>query len=169
MASGASASECIEQIDIGAPAMVRGAAKNHDFVTVITEGEDYPHLLSELKKGGGKTSQSFRRAMAERAFAQTARYDAGIAEWFAHSEKKDGKKGQKKEAMGESFSLTGRRRFALRYGENPHQKAALYSFGHGGLAEAKQIQGKALSYNNIADADAAWRSSLSLRTRLCHY
>ena len=141
--AGASFADCLERIDIGAPAMARGAAKNHASVTVITEREDYPRLLEELARGEGRTSPDFRRAMAAKAFRRTSLYDSAIADWLAEEG-----------AKGRLFRLSGEKRFSLRYGENPHQKAALYSFGRGGVAEARQIQGKLLSYNNLADADA---------------
>jgi phosphoribosylaminoimidazolecarboxamide formyltransferase/IMP cyclohydrolase len=148
VAKGADFDECIENIDIGGPAMIRAASKNFDAVSVIVEVAEYPKLLAELDANAGKTSLAFRRALAQKAFARTAVYDAGISNWFAAQ---IGEKAPHYRAFG------GLKLEALRYGENPHQAAAFYaneqpSFG---LATAKQIQGKQLSYNNVGDTDAA--------------
>ena len=148
-AAGASYDACIENIDIGGPAMIRAAAKNHAFVTVVTDVQDYTPLLAQIDGNGGATTLAFRKAMAQTAYARTAAYDAAVSTWMAA-------------AIGET---TPRRRvFAgtlaqtLRYGENPHQQAAFYTDGSArpGVATARQVQGKELSYNNINDTDAAF-------------
>ncbi len=149
---GASFEDRIENIDIGGPAMIRGAAKNHDDVAVIVDVADYPLLLDELARSNGATSLAFRRRMAQKAYARTAAYDAAISNWLAEEIHEAAPKWR---AFGgvlhESFG-------ALRYGENPHQSAALYLTAETrpGVATAKQIQGKELSYNNINDTDAAY-------------
>jgi phosphoribosylaminoimidazolecarboxamide formyltransferase/IMP cyclohydrolase len=147
--SGAEAATVIENIDIGGPAMIRAAAKNHAHVAVIVEPADYDELLSVLAANAGATPLEFRRRLAAKAFARTAAYDAAIAGWFAA-------------AIGDAFpsriNMTGRRAQVLRYGENPHQQAALYlaDGARPGVATARQLQGKELSYNNINDTDAAF-------------
>ncbi len=135
----------IENIDIGGPAMLRAAAKNHDFVTVICDPADYPKIAGEIGKTG-ETSFATRQMLAEKTFALTAAYDAAIANWMAS------------EKLPERVSISGTRKLALRYGENPHQEAALYrsTNSRAGIGNAKQIQGKPLSYNNINDTDAAF-------------
>jgi phosphoribosylaminoimidazolecarboxamide formyltransferase/IMP cyclohydrolase len=149
---GASFEDRIENIDIGGPAMIRGAAKNHDDVVVIVDVADYPALLDELARNDGATSLAFRRKMAQKAYARTAAYDTAISNWLAEETHESAPKWR---AFGgvlhESFG-------ALRYGENPHQNAALYLTAETrpGVATARQIQGKGLSYNNINDADAAY-------------
>ena len=149
---GASFEEKIENIDIGGPAMIRGAAKNHDDVVVIVDVADYPALLDELARNEGATSLAFRRRMAQKAYARTAAYDAAISNWLADEIHETAPKWR---AFGgvlhESFG-------ALRYGENPHQSAALYLTAETrpGVATARQVQGKELSYNNINDTDAAY-------------
>ncbi len=147
LAKGADFATCVENIDIGGPAMTRAAAKNHDFVAVLSDPADYPALLAEMTAGG--ISAATRRRLAAKAFAMTAGYDAAIAAWLAQ---------QTGEALPGRYALAGRRQQALRYGENPHQQAALYLTGERrpGVATARQLQGKELSYNNIADADAAF-------------
>ncbi len=148
LASGADAGTCIENIDIGGPAMVRAAAKNHGFVTVVTEPEDYQALIEELRAHAGATSAALRTRLAAAAYAHTAAYDAAIAQWM---------QGRLDGEFAPRFATAGRLRQTLRYGENPHQHAALYSGGEArpGVATAAQIQGKALSYNNLNDTDAA--------------
>jgi phosphoribosylaminoimidazolecarboxamide formyltransferase / IMP cyclohydrolase len=150
VAKGAGRDECIENIDIGGPSMVRSAAKNHQFVTILTDPADYDVLVAEMEEQDGATSLSFRRAMAAKAYAATAAYDSMIASWFAFAD------------QGEQFPATltfgGTLAGTLRYGENPHQQAAFYlpSGPHiMGIGQAEQLQGKALSYNNYNDADAA--------------
>ena len=150
VAKGAERAEIIENIDIGGPSMVRSAAKNHAFVTILTDPADYPAFLAELDARNGASSYDFRKLMAARAFAATAAYDAMISQWFAFADQQ--------QLFPEMLALNGRRVTELRYGENPHQRAALYvPVGpHGqGIAQAEQVQGKELSYNNYADADAA--------------
>lgn len=150
VAKGAERDEVIENIDIGGPSMVRSAAKNHAFVTIVTDPADYAGLLAELEANNGATAYDFRKLMAARAFAATAAYDAMISQWFAFADQQ--------ELFPEMLAITGTRREELRYGENPHQRAALYlpKGPHGsGIAQARQVQGKELSYNNLADADAA--------------
>ena len=150
VAKGANRDEIIENIDIGGPSMVRSAAKNHAFVTVLTDPADYPAFAAELEDKSGATGYEFRKLMAARAFAATAAYDAMISQWFAFADQQ--------QLFPEMLALNGRRVTELRYGENPHQRAALYvpvgPHGHG-IAQAEQVQGKDLSYNNYADADAA--------------
>ena len=158
VAKGADRDTIIENIDIGGPSMVRSAAKNHDYVTIVTDPADYAGLLAELAETGGATRLPFRRLMAARAFAQTAAYDSMIAQWFATVDQ-----GQE---FPELVSLQGRRVAELRYGENPHQKAALYvPVGPHirGLAQGQQVQGKELSYNNYNDADAALELAAEFR------
>ena len=149
VAKGAGFDECIENIDIGGPSMVRSAAKNHAYVTIVTDPEDYPLVMKEMSTGGSGTTQKTRRMLAAKAFARTAAYDSAISQWFAK---------QQGERFPERFNLAATRRQPLAYGENPHQKAAFYVFENPrpGLANAAQLQGKELSYNNINDTDAAW-------------
>src|SRR5271166_4085635 len=152
LARDASFEERIENIDIGGPAMIRGAAKNHDDVAVIVDAADYPALLDELARNDGATSLAFRRRMAQKAYARTAAYDAAISNWLAREVDETAPKWRAFGGMlHQSFG-------ALRYGENPHQKAALYLTAETrpGVAAARQVQGKELSYNNISDADAAY-------------
>lgn len=150
--SGAGFADCVENIDVGGPAMIRGAAKNHAHVAVAVEPEDYAAILADLEALGG-TSEALRRRLAAKAFARTASYDAAIATWLeAHTAAPD-------EAEAPRFAaLGGRLAQSLRYGENPHQSAALYLTAETrpGAARAKLLQGKALSYNNLNDADAAY-------------
>ena len=153
VASGASEDDCIENIDIGGPAMIRAAAKNHADVTVIVDPSDYGAVLAEMESSGGATSLALRRRLAGEAYAHTAAYDAAVAGWMA---------AQRGEAFPPQLSLAGRRAEVLRYGENPHQAAAFYRVDGGpletraGVAGARQLQGKALSYNNLNDTDAAY-------------
>ena len=150
VARGAERDEVIENIDIGGPSMVRSAAKNHDHVAIVTDPDDYPTLIAALADGAGTTPLAFRRYLAAKAFAATAAYDSMIASWFAFADQS--------EAFPASLPIAMKRGQALRYGENPHQQAALYlPVGpHGrGIAQAEQVQGKELSYNNYNDADAA--------------
>jgi phosphoribosylaminoimidazolecarboxamide formyltransferase/IMP cyclohydrolase len=150
VARGAGRDEVIENIDIGGPSMVRSAAKNHAYVAIVTDPADYGELTRALDSDGGATSLALRKYLAAKAFAATAAYDSAIAQWFAFADQ--GK------MFPETLPLTLRLGGELRYGENPHQKAALYlpSGPHArGIAQAEQVQGKALSYNNYNDADAA--------------
>ncbi|HYE00679.1 MAG TPA: bifunctional phosphoribosylaminoimidazolecarboxamide formyltransferase/IMP cyclohydrolase [Alphaproteobacteria bacterium] len=148
VAAGADFETCIENIDIGGPSLIRGAAKNHDFVAVVTDAADYEPLMAEIAATGG-TSLEFRRRLAANAYARTAAYDAAIGAWFAR---------QNGEEYPERLTLPGRRVQTLRYGENPHQSAAFYATGdkRPGVATALQLQGKELSYNNLNDTDAAF-------------
>ncbi|ANU06853.1 bifunctional phosphoribosylaminoimidazolecarboxamide formyltransferase/IMP cyclohydrolase [Paraurantiacibacter namhicola] len=150
VAKGAGRDEIIENIDIGGPSMVRSAAKNHRYVTILTDPADYDAMLAEMGEKGGATSQDFRNRMAAKAFAATAAYDAAISQWFAYADQ--GKRFPARRAMASRLVTT------LRYGENPHQNAALYvpEGPHAvGLPQAEQVQGKELSYNNYNDANAA--------------
>ncbi|MEV0725480.1 bifunctional phosphoribosylaminoimidazolecarboxamide formyltransferase/IMP cyclohydrolase [Micromonospora purpureochromogenes] len=153
VASGASQDECVEQIDIGGPAMVRAAAKNHASVAVVTDPAAYPALVAALADGGFTLAQ--RRALAARAFADIAEYDVAVAEWFATT------LAPAADGWPQFAGLSLRRRAVLRYGENPHQAAAVYAdpSSPAGLAQAEQLHGKEMSYNNYVDADAAWRAA----------
>ena len=146
---GAGFEECIENIDIGGPAMIRAAAKNHDDVAVVVESQDYQAVLDELAANQGATTLALRRRLAAKAYARTAAYDAAISNWFA---------GQLKTDAPDFRAFGGRLIQALRYGENPHQTAAFYRTPdqRPGVATARQLQGKELSYNNINDTDAAY-------------
>jgi phosphoribosylaminoimidazolecarboxamide formyltransferase/IMP cyclohydrolase len=147
--SGASEAEIVENIDIGGPALIRAAAKNHAYVGVIVDPDDYAPVIAALKENDGSLPVTLRRDLAAKAFARTAAYDSAIANWFAA-------RGLSSEPRWRSFA--GELRETLRYGENPHQKAAFYVTGDSrpGVATAKQLQGKELSYNNIGDTDAAF-------------
>jgi phosphoribosylaminoimidazolecarboxamide formyltransferase/IMP cyclohydrolase len=147
VAGGGDFAACMENIDIGGPAMIRSAAKNHPYVAVCTAPEDAAEVLAALR-AEGVTSLALRRTLAARAFARTAAYDSAIAAWFA---------GETSETWPARKSIVGELRSAMRYGENPHQGAALYVFHNPrpGVATARQVQGKALGYNNINDTDAA--------------
>jgi len=148
VAKGADYATCIENIDIGGPAMLRSAAKNHKFVNVVTDVEDYEAVLAEMSAQGGATSYAFRQRLALTAYSRTAAYDTAVSGWMAG-------------ALGETprrKSFAGTLAQTLRYGENPHQQAAFYTDGSArpGVATAQQHQGKELSYNNINDTDAAF-------------
>ena len=145
----ASYDEQVEMIDIGGPAMIRAAAKNHESVTVVTDPAQYRAVLDALDENSGQTSTTLRKAFAGKAYARTAAYDAAIAAWFAE---------QQGELLPERLTIAGERKLVTRYGENPHQQAAFYASGkpRPGVATAEQVQGKDLSFNNIADADAAF-------------
>jgi phosphoribosylaminoimidazolecarboxamide formyltransferase/IMP cyclohydrolase len=147
VARGASEPDCVENIDIGGPALIRAAAKNHDFVTVLTEPEQYEAVLQEIAAHGG-TKRQTRRRLAGEAYARTAAYDAAIAAWFA---------AQRGETFPHRLAFAGTLRQTLRYGENPHQAAGFYvNAVRPGVATARQVQGKELSYNNLNDTDAAF-------------
>ena len=153
VARGADFETTIENIDIGGPAMTRSAAKNHEWVTVVVDVEDYKAVLEEMAAHDGATTLKLRRTLAQRAFARTAAYDAAVSNWFADELAADGAtEPPRRRALG------GYLRQPLRYGENPHQQAAFYVDGSSrpGVASAKQLQGKELSYNNINDTDAAY-------------
>ncbi len=147
--SGASVEDCIENIDIGGPALIRGASKNHADVTVIVDAADYARLMDEMANNNGATTLDFRRALAGRAYRRTAAYDAAIGAWFAQ---------QTGDVFPERLVLAGSLQQTLRYGENPHQSAALYvgAERRPGVASAIQLQGKELSFNNLNDTDAAY-------------
>jgi phosphoribosylaminoimidazolecarboxamide formyltransferase/IMP cyclohydrolase len=150
VAKGAGREEIIENIDIGGPSMVRSAAKNHAYVTIVTDPADYKSLIDALDATGGSTGIDFRRRLAAKAYAATAEYDAMIAAWFSAVDQG--------EAFPARLTTGGRLAATLRYGENPHQQAALYLSGGAadrGIAQGLQVQGKELSYNNYNDADAA--------------
>src|SRR5262249_54976593 len=149
VAKGASFDEAIENIDIGGPALIRAAAKNHDWVTVVVDPEDYARVSAEYAATGGKIGEKLRRELAEIAFARSAAYDAAVSSWLAQQNATEAPRRR---------SFAGRLRQGLRYGENPHQQAAFYATGEKrfGVATATQLQGKELSYNNIADTDAAY-------------
>ncbi len=141
--------ECVENIDIGGPAMIRAAAKNHAFVTVVVDVEDYDRVLADMDRHGGATSLDLRRKLAQRAFARTAAYDSMICNWMAE---------ETGDTAPRQHAFAGTLVQRLRYGENPHQTAAFYSDGtmRSGVATAVQHQGRELSYNNINDTDAAF-------------
>jgi phosphoribosylaminoimidazolecarboxamide formyltransferase/IMP cyclohydrolase len=148
VAKGAASDRCIENIDIGGPALIRAAAKNHAFVTVVVDPADYAPVTEEIAANGATTPE-LRRRLAAKAYARTAAYDAAIASWFAKLEG---------EPFPERLTLAATRRQAMRYGENPHQAAAFYVCNdpRPGVATAEQIQGKELSFNNLNDTDAAY-------------
>ena len=150
VAKGAGRDEIIENIDIGGPSMVRSAAKNHAHVAIVTDPADYAELITALDGSGGMTSLDFRKRLAPKAFSATAAYDSMISSWFAFADQQ--------QFFPDMLPAIMNKREELRYGENPHQKAALYipAGPHArGIAQAEQVQGKALSYNNYNDADAA--------------
>ena len=152
IASGANYEDCIEQIDIGGPSMLRGAAKNHGSVAVICQTAQYDQLL-EAVKAGGFTEQE-RRTLALEVFRTTAEYDLAIATWLDNSNSNE---------LPEWFGRIWHRENSLRYGENPHQGAAIYSGGPAGIVNAQQLHGKEMSFNNYTDAEAAWRAVLDHR------
>ena len=149
VAAGASFETCIENIDIGGPALIRAASKNHAFVTVVVDPGDYPQLMEEMNSGGGSTTEAFRRRLAAKAYGRTGAYDAAISAWF---------NGVEGETFPDRLVFAGTRKQTMRYGENPHQMAAFYVSGEQrpGVATAEQIQGKELSFNNLNDTDAAF-------------
>ena len=149
VAAGKPFADCIENIDIGGPAMIRSAAKNHDAVVVLTDPAQYAELTAELDGHDGATTLAFRRRLAGQAYARTGSYDAAISSWMA---------GERKDTFPERLVLAGKRVEVLRYGENPHQEAAFYTTSERrpGVGTARQVQGKELSYNNLNDTDAAF-------------
>jgi phosphoribosylaminoimidazolecarboxamide formyltransferase/IMP cyclohydrolase len=149
VAKGASYDDCVENIDVGGPAMIRAAAKNHASVSVVVEPEDYARVLSEISENDGATTLAFRKQLAAKAFARSAAYDAAISNWFADAIDS---------STPEWRAFGGKLAQTLRYGENAHQSAALYVSDRErvGVATARQLQGKELSYNNINDTDAAF-------------
>ena len=150
IASGADFAECIEQIDIGGPSMLRGAAKNHGSVAVICKPAQYDQLLSAIKAGG--FTQAERKELALEVFRTTAEYDLTIANWLGQNDE-----------LPEWFGRIWHRENVLRYGENPHQSAAIYSGGPVGIVNAVQLHGKEMSFNNYTDAESAWRAVLDHR------
>jgi len=151
---GVERSEAIDNIDIGGPSMVRSAAKNHRYVTVVTDPADYGRVLDEMQKNGGATTEPLRRALAQKAYALTARYDAAISRWLFEEDRR----GASEWSFPSSFSLAGSLARGLRYGENSHQKAALYLTPEKGPSAARAEvvgEGKELSYNNFVDLDSA--------------
>ncbi|HUZ91622.1 MAG TPA: bifunctional phosphoribosylaminoimidazolecarboxamide formyltransferase/IMP cyclohydrolase [Methylocella sp.] len=161
--SGASFADCIENIDIGGPAMIRAAAKNYNDVVAVVDSGDYPRLLGELAAHGGATSKALRQELAQKAFARTAVYDSAISNWLA----------QEMDLAAPPYrAFGGKLATILRYGENPHQTAAFYTSGEQrrGAATARQVQGKELSYNNLNDTDAAFELAAEFdhaRTAAC--
>jgi phosphoribosylaminoimidazolecarboxamide formyltransferase/IMP cyclohydrolase len=152
---GVTRAEAIENIDIGGPSMVRSAAKNQRFVGVVTDPSDYGRVLDEMQRGAGALSDAFRRELAAKAYALTARYDAAIAAWMHAQERAAG---AAESPFPASFALAGVKVSDLRYGENPHQRAAFYrtsGSSEASLASAEVLNGKQLSYNNLVDLDAA--------------
>jgi phosphoribosylaminoimidazolecarboxamide formyltransferase/IMP cyclohydrolase len=149
VAKGAAFDACIENIDIGGPALIRAAAKNHTFVTVVVDPADYEFVMRAIAAENGATTPELRRRLAAKAYARTAAYDAAIASWFSEVEG---------EAFPERLTIAATRRQPLRYGENPHQAATFYVTNNPrpGVATARQIQGKELSFNNLNDTDAAY-------------
>ncbi|MEK9518950.1 bifunctional phosphoribosylaminoimidazolecarboxamide formyltransferase/IMP cyclohydrolase PurH [Streptomyces sp. adm13(2018)] len=152
VASGATPDECVEQIDIGGPSMVRAAAKNHPSVAIVTSPERYGDVLAAVRSGGFDLTA--RKRLAGEAFQHTAAYDVAVAAWFA-----DDYAAADDSGFPDFLGATYERNNVLRYGENPHQGAALYVDGTGGLAEAEQLHGKEMSYNNYTDTDAARRAA----------
>ncbi len=157
VAAGASFDHCIENIDIGGPAMIRSAAKNHAYVTVAVDAADFAAILAEMDAHNGATTLSLRAHLAAKAYARTATYDAAISNWFA---------AQLKNEFPERVAFGASLRQTLRYGENPHQSAAFYVTGdhRPGIATAVQVQGKELSYNNLNDTDAAFELAAEFDT-----
>jgi phosphoribosylaminoimidazolecarboxamide formyltransferase/IMP cyclohydrolase len=152
VAKGADFATCIENIDIGGPAMIRSAAKNHAYVAVLTNPDDYAPVIAAMAQDNGATNGELRQELAAKAYARTASYDGAIATWFAE---------QRGETFPERLVVTATKQAELRYGENPHQGAAFYTAGsvaggRPGVATARQLQGKELSYNNLNDTDAAF-------------
>jgi phosphoribosylaminoimidazolecarboxamide formyltransferase/IMP cyclohydrolase len=147
VASGASFEESIEQIDIGGPSMLRGAAKNHNSVALISDPSQYDQLLRAISDGG--FTQSERRQLALEGFRKTAEYDLAIATWLSQSDSHE---------LPDWFGHIWSRKNSLRYGENPHQSAAIYAGSDSGIVNAQQLHGKEMSFNNYTDADAAWRA-----------
>lgn len=164
VASGAAPDECVEQIDIGGPSMVRAAAKNHPSVAVVVDPARYDDVVRAVRAGGFTLAE--RRALAAAAFVHTATYDVAVASWMGDvlspTDRVEGPDGPVDPGFPAWVGATWDRAAVLRYGENPHQRAALYTSGHGpaGLAGARQLHGKPMSYNNYVDADAAWRAAL---------
>ena len=154
VASGAAPADVVEQIDIGGPAMVRASAKNHANVAIVVSPESYPAIIEAVRGGGTTLTQ--RRELAARAFAHTASFDTAVAAWFAEGTLAE-------EDLPAHLTIKAERLATLRYGENAHQRAAIYTrVGGHGIAQATQLQGKEMSYNNYVDADAALRAAFDM-------
>ena len=151
VASGADYDTCIENIDIGGPAMIRAAAKNHKYVTIVTDPAEYGSVLKDMDENNGSTSLELRQFLAREAYGRTSGYDSAISNWLA---------GEQGESWPKRYTISGHRKQILRYGENPHQEAAVYTTNPArkGVTTAEQIQGKELSFNNLNDADAAFEA-----------
>jgi phosphoribosylaminoimidazolecarboxamide formyltransferase/IMP cyclohydrolase len=160
VASGADYNTCIENIDIGGPAMIRSAAKNHIAVSVIIDPQDYGRLVEEMSTNKGATTLGFRKELAAKAFRRTGAYDAAIGSWFAEI---------LETSYPERLNFSGVLKQKLRYGENPHQTAAFYANGEArpGIATADQLQGKELSFNNLNDTDAAYELVAEFKDTAC--
>lgn len=154
---GATIEELIENIDIGGPTMIRAAAKNHQDVAIVTDPDDYAALLEEMNANGGALGLKTKWDLARKAYALTARYDAAITTRLAQIEVEDGRYKDQPAGLPKTLSIQAPSRQVLRYGENPHQQAALYAAGAEGVANGEQLHGKELSYNNLVDLDAAWQ------------
>lgn len=159
VASGATPDECVEQIDIGGPSMVRAAAKNHPSVAVVVDPASYGDVVAAVGAGGFTLAE--RTRLAAQAFVHTATYDVAVASWMGNVATTTDEVDGVSTGFPAWVGATWDRADVLRYGENPHQRAAVYTSGHGpaGLAQATQLHGKAMSYNNYVDADAAWRAA----------
>ena len=160
LAAGAGYDDCVENIDIGGPAMIRAAAKNHGDVTVVVEPEDYDRVMEEMKENSGATTLETRMFLAQRAYARTAAYDTAISTWLA---------GETDQTWPKRLAFAGEIKQTMRYGENPHQAAAFYVNGdpRPGVASANQLQGKELSYNNLNDTDAAFELVAEFEDTAC--
>jgi phosphoribosylaminoimidazolecarboxamide formyltransferase/IMP cyclohydrolase len=164
VAKGASREDCIENIDIGGPALIRASAKNHEFVAIVTDPADYAVVMEEMRANNRATTLALRRRLAAAAYAHTAAYDAMIAQWMAK---------QEGETFSKSIAFAGNLKQLLRYGENPHQAAAFYVAAdpgqptRPGIATAAQLQGKELSYNNLNDTDAAYELAAEFDAPAC--
>ncbi len=163
VAKGASRDDCIENIDIGGPALIRASAKNHEFVAIVTDPADYAAVINDMTANRGATTLALRRRLAAAAYAHTADYDSMISQWMA---------AQENETFPKSIVFAGERKQQLRYGENPHQAAAFYvakepGRPRAGIATATQLQGKELSYNNLNDTDAAYELAAEFDAPAC--
>src|SRR5262245_25922318 len=164
VAKGASREDCIENIDIGGPALIRASAKNHAFVAIVTDPADYEPVMAEMRAHENATTLALRRRLAAAAYAHTAAYDSMIAQWMA---------AQEGDVFPKSIAFAGERKQLLRYGENPHQAAAFYVAKEPGkpvrpgIATATQLQGKDLSYNNLNDTDAAFKLAAEFDDPAC--
>lgn len=160
--AGVEAAELIENIDVGGPTMIRAAAKNFQDVAIVISPRQYADIAAELESTGGSLSRRTHWKLAQQAFARTAAYDAAVASRLARIDE-NGATCEQEETLPATLRIIAEQTASLRYGENPHQQAALYSFERGGLAAAKQLHGKELSYNNLVDLDAAWQLALEFK------